>query len=79
VLFIGAADADATLTDVEKFEHTIRVPPASLRAEGAHYTYVFDVDLRTRTADNDLAVAVVDEGSGMTGHAVVKIGAPKTR
>ncbi|HEU5161851.1 MAG TPA: hypothetical protein VFV54_01780, partial [Thermoanaerobaculia bacterium] len=75
-LFIGAADAEKTLTEVEKFDHEIRVARASVE-RGDFYTYVFDVDLRTRTADNDIAIAVVDEGSGLTGHAVVSIGAKR--
>ncbi len=73
-IFIGAADAEKTLSDVETFEHEIRASRAEIEREGAFTTYGFDVDLRTRTVSNDIAVAVVDEASGLTGHAVVSVG-----
>ncbi len=76
-LFIGAADAERLMTDIQRSEHEVRIPRAALDREGAYYTYVFDVDLRTRTANNDIAVAVVDDGSGLTGHAIVEIGSAK--
>ena len=78
-LFIGAADAEKTLSSVERFEHVVRIARADLERPGAHYTYGFDVELRTRTASNEIAVAVVDDGTGLTGHSRVTIGSAAKR
>lgn len=73
-VYIGTADEKGGTSAVKKFDHRITVSREKLaKIGGKHYTYGFDIDLRTIPGNHRIAVAVVDQSSKVTGFAAVEL------
>jgi VWFA-related protein len=73
-IFIGAADAGNTTTEVRRFDQPVVIAKDDIeKIGGQHYTYRLTVDLRSRTAENKVSIAVIDNVSRLTGFAVAAI------
>ena len=77
-IFIASADKSGSISTVEQFRQRIPVTREQLPTLGKmHYTYGLMVDLRTVSAENRLAVAVLDNIARTTGLTTVDVTAAK--
>ena len=73
-LYIAAIDAKGGMSDVMRLQHRVKKSRDKLGAlSGKHYTYGVDVDLKTPSGDNRIAVAVLDGVSKTIGYATVDL------
>ena len=76
-IFIASADKSGAITAVEQFRQRIPVKREQLPTLGKmHYTYGLLVDLKTKSAENRLAIAVMDNIARTTGLTTVEVAAP---
>lgn len=77
-IFIASADKSGSISTVEQFRQRIPVTREQLPTLGKmHYTYGLMVDLKTASAENRLAIAVMDNIARTTGLTTVEVSAPK--
>lgn len=74
-IYLGAVDASNANTEVRRFDLPLRIAKADFASiGGTHYTYRLQLDLRSRSVENRVAIGVLDNVSRLTGFAVVDIG-----
>lgn len=77
-IFIASADRAGSSSAVKQFRQRIPVTREQLPTLGTmHYTYGLMVDLKTSSAENRLAIAVMDNIARTTGLTTVEVTAPK--
>ncbi|HEU5162717.1 MAG TPA: VWA domain-containing protein [Thermoanaerobaculia bacterium] len=75
-IFIAAADPKKTSTEVERLDHRIEISATDFETiAGTYYTYRLSIDLRGRSAENRIAIGVLDQLSKMSGFTAVTVGA----
>lgn len=76
-IYIASADKTGSSSMVEQFRQRIPVTREQLPTLGRmHYTYGLMVDLKTTSAENRLAIAVMDNIARTTGLTTLEVAAP---
>ena len=75
-IFVAATDPKKTSSDVQRLDHAIEIAAADFgKIAGTYYTYRLAIDLQGRSAENRVAIGVLDQLSKISGFAVLKVGA----
>jgi len=78
-LFVASGDDKNNVSEVRRYDRTVKIPRAQLATLAKKsYMYPIEVDLQSRTAKNQLTIAVVDQLSKLNGFALVDVPLPVT-
>ena len=77
-VFIASAGAAGAISDVQRVKHRVTMKRDQLgSSSGKTYTYGLNVDLRSETDDNRVAIAVIDNVSKAIGVVAVDVKVPR--
>lgn len=78
-LFVASGDDKSNVSEVRRYDRTVKIPRAQFTTLAKKsYMYPIEVDLHSRTAKNQLTIAVVDQLSKVNGFALVDVPLPVT-
>lgn len=73
-VFIATADPAGALSDVRRLSQRVEIPRNLVgKTPNMHYTYSIDLDLLTRSRENRVSIAVLDNLSRATGFATFRL------
>lgn len=76
-IFIASSGSEGTVSSVRRLSHRVAIPREKIgKVPGQHYTYSIDLDLATRSRENRVSVAVLDNLSKASGYATIPLPVP---